>query len=402
MSRTSVFRVGSFRSFFIGQACSYLGDGLRAIAIPLLVFQLTGSAMSLGITYALEFFPFSIFSLVAGSFSDRLDRRRLMLTTDIVRLVIMIGFAALFFTHQLTLPLLYTGVVLLSIMAAMFLGGQASSIPFLLGKDRAKAAVAALVATEQGMNLIAPPVGGAIFALKGALPALLFNAGTYLASTASLATVRNFGPDAPSGFPSLRVISADVAKGWTYIMRDPAMRMLTWLQLTYNFFGMIGYTTVIPYLKREFLATDQQVGIAFGVFALGAVLGSVLAGKTHLPFGRVLVLSGIIDAFTGLPLIFTHDLRIAVLSFSLGSLFGIYQIANVIAWRMRVVPEAMVGRVFGVIRMTVLIGVVPGSILGGTIADTVGARYAFVVSTSGYIITTIWMLCSRALRQDRR
>ena len=402
MSRTSVFRVGSFRSFFIGQACSYLGDGLRAIAIPLLVFQLTGSAMSLGITYALEFFPFSIFSLVAGSFSDRLDRRRLMLTTDIARLVIMIGFAALFFTHRLTLPLLYTGVVLLSIMAAMFLGGQASSIPFLLGKDRAKAAVAALVATEQGMNLIAPPVGGAIFALKGALPALLFNAGTYLASTASLATVRNFGPDAPSGFPSLRVIGADVAKGWTYIMRDPAMRMLTWLQLTFNFFGMIGYTTVIPYLKREFLATDQQVGIAFGVFALGAVLGSVLAGKTHLPFGRVLVISGIMDAFTGLPLIFTHDLRIAVLSFSLGSLFGIYQIANVIAWRMRVVPEEMVGRVFGVIRMTVLIGVVPGSILGGTIADAVGARYAFVVSTSGYIITTIWMLCSRALRQDHR
>ena len=402
MSSASVFRVGSFRSFFIGQACSYLGDGLRAIAIPLLVFQLTGSAMSLGITYALEFFPFSVFSLVAGSFSDRLDRRRLMLTTDIVRLVIMIGFAALFFTHRLTLPLLYTGVVLLSIMAAMFLGGQASSIPFLVGKDRAKAAVAALVATEQGMNLIAPPVGGAIFALKGALPALLFNAGTYLASTASLATVRNFGPDAPSGFPSLRVIGADVAKGWTYIMRDPAMRMLTWLQLTYNFFGMIGYTTVIPYLKREFLATDQQVGIAFGVFALGAVLGSVLAGKTHLPFGRVLVLSGIVDAFTGLPLIFTHDLRLAVLSFSLGSLFGIYQIANVIAWRMRVVPEEMVGRVFGVIRMTVLIGVVPGSILGGTIADAFGARYAFVVSTSGYIITTIWMLCSRALRQDRR
>jgi len=52
--------------------------------------------------------------------------------------------------------------------------------------------------------------------------------------------------------------------------------------------------------------------------------------------------------------------------------------------------------------MTALIGVVPGSILGGTIADAFGARYAFVVSTSGYIITTIWMLCSRALRQDRR
>lgn len=402
MATTSVFRVGSFRSFFIGQTCSYLGDGLRAIAIPLLVFQLTGSAMSLGITYALEFLPFALFSLIAGSFADRVDRRRLMIVTDIVRLAIMLGFALLFFTHQLTLPLLYVGVVLLSIMAAMFLGGQASSIPFLLGKDRAKAAVAALVATEQGMNLIAPPVGGAIFALKGALPALLFNAGTYFASTASLATVKDFGPDAPSGLPSPRVIGDDIVAGWRFIMRDPAMRMLTWLQLTYNFFGMLGFTTVIPYMKREFLATDQQVGIAFGVFAVGAVIGSVIAGKTHLPFGRALIISGVIDAFTGIPLIVTHDLRIAVLSFSIGSLFGIYQIANIIAWRMRVVPEAMVGRVFGVIRMAVLIGVVPGSILGGTIADAYGARVAFIISSSGYILTTIWMLTTRTLREDRR
>ncbi len=60
----------------------------------------------------------------------------------------------------LTLPLLYIGVVLLAICAANFLGAQASSIPFLLGKDRAKAAVAALVATEQGVNLIAPRWAG--------------------------------------------------------------------------------------------------------------------------------------------------------------------------------------------------------------------------------------------------
>jgi len=399
---TSVFRVGSFRSFFIGQAFSYLGDGLRAIAIPLLVFQLTGSAMSLGITYALEFLPFAIFSLVAGSFADRVDRRQLMIGTDIVRFAIMVVFGVLFFTHQLNLPLLYTGVVLLSIMAAMFLGGQVSSIPFLLGKDRAKAAVAALVATEQGMNLIAPPVGGAIFALKGALPALLINAGTYFASTASLATVRDFGPDAPSGYPSLRQIGSDIVAGWTFIMRDPAMRMLTWIQLVYNFFLMLGYTTIIPYFKRDFLATDQQVGIAFGIFALGSVIGSIAAGKWHPSFGRVLIVTNIVGVFAGLPMIFTHDLRVAIFAFTIASMFSIYQIANIIAWRMRVVPEEMVGRVFGVIRMLVLIGVVPGSILGGIIADAYGARLAFVISSFGYLITTIWMVSSRVLREDRR
>jgi MFS family permease len=83
-------------------------------------------------------------------------------------------------------------------------------------------------------------------------------------------------------------------------------------------------------------------------------------------------------------------------------MFSIYQIANIIAWRMRVVPEEMVGRVFGVIRMLVLIGVVPGSILGGIIADAYGARLAFIISSFGYLITTIWMLTTRTLREDRR
>jgi predicted MFS family arabinose efflux permease len=284
----------------------------------------------------------------------------------------------------------------------MFLGGQVSSIPFLLGKDRAKAAVAALVATEQGMNLIAPPVGGAIFALKGALPALLINAGTYFASTASLATVRDFGPDEPSGYPSLRQIGSDIVAGWTFIMRDRAMRMLTWIQLVYNFFLMLGYTTIIPYFKRDFLATDQQIGIAFGIFALGSVIGSIAAGKWHPSFGRVLIVTNIVGVFAGLPMIFTHDLRVAIFAFTIASMFSIYQIANIIAWRMRVVPEEMVGRVFGVIRMLVLIGVVPGSILGGIIADAYGARLAFIISSFGYLITTIWMLTTRTLREDRR
>ena len=163
--RGGAFRSPAFTRFYFGQALSYVGDGLRTIAIPLLVFQLTASAVSLGLTFALEITPFAIFSLIGGSLADRLERRRLMLVCDGVRFAIMLLFAAAFATHRLTLPLLYTGVVLLAICGAIFLGCQSPSIPYLLGKDGAKSAVSALFATEQGVNLIAPPVGGALFNL---------------------------------------------------------------------------------------------------------------------------------------------------------------------------------------------------------------------------------------------
>lgn len=140
-------------------------------------------------TFALEVLPFALFSLVGGSLAGRLDRRKLMLGADALRFAIIAAFTVALWRNALSLPLLYGGVVLLSLCAAVYLGAQASSIPFLLGKDRAKAAVAALVATEQGVNLVAPPVGGAIFGLVGALPALAMNAATYLTSQLSIASV---------------------------------------------------------------------------------------------------------------------------------------------------------------------------------------------------------------------
>src|SRR5580693_8136716 len=94
----SVFASRSFSLFFAGQALSYVGDGLRTIAIPLLVYHLTNSASALGVTYALELLPFAVFGLVGGSLADRIDRRRLMIGCDLVRFAVMalfaIGFAA--------------------------------------------------------------------------------------------------------------------------------------------------------------------------------------------------------------------------------------------------------------------------------------------------------------------
>jgi MFS family permease len=109
----SVFRSSEFCRYYAGQALSYLGDGLRTLVNPLLVFHLTGSAVSLGLTFAFELLPFALFSLLGGSLADRLDRRKLMLGADAVRCLIMTGFTVALWRGVLTLPLLYAGVVLL-------------------------------------------------------------------------------------------------------------------------------------------------------------------------------------------------------------------------------------------------------------------------------------------------
>ena len=129
----SVFRNRSFSLFYTGQAFSYVGDGLRLIAIPLLVYHLTGSALSIGVTYALELGPYALFGLLGGSFADRLDRRRLMIGCDAARFLVMARFAVGYARGFLTLGVLYGGIVAMSIAAAIFSGSVSSTIPYLVG-----------------------------------------------------------------------------------------------------------------------------------------------------------------------------------------------------------------------------------------------------------------------------
>jgi MFS family permease len=400
--RGGAFRSPAFVRFYFGQAFSYLGDGLRTLAIPLLVFKLTGSAVSLGLTFALEIAPFALVSLLGGSLADRLERRRLMLACDAIRFAIMILIAAAFALHRLTLPLLYGGVAMLAVCGAVFLGCQAPSIPYLLGKDGAKSAVAALIATEQGVNLIAPPVGGALFNLMGPLPALALNALTYLTSQVSIASVADFGPERPTGLPDIREIGADIAAGWRFIVRDRALRTLTFAQLLMNAFAIMGFVVVIPYLKREFGADDRLVGLTFGAISIGTVLGSVVSGRTHWPFGKALTIAFVLDSLCWSPTIWTHSLPVAIVAMTAASACGIYAISSLIAWRMRIIPAEMVGRVFGVIRLIAVIGMLPGSLAGGAIGDHFGTRMAMLVSTAGYALLALALSTMTSLRNDQR
>ena len=195
--------------------------------------------------------------------------------------------------------------------------------------------------------------------------------------------MRDFGPERPSGFPDLREIVADIAAGWQFVMRDAALRSLTFAQLFINAFAIMGFVVVIPYLKREFGASDQLVGLTFGAISVGTVIGSLVSGRTHWPFGKALIAAFILDSLTWSPTIWTHSLPVAITAMTAASACGIYAVSSLVAWRMRIIPEAMVGRVFGVIRLVAIIGMLPGSLAGGAIGDRYGTRTAMLISTAG-------------------
>ncbi|MBV9972320.1 MAG: MFS transporter, partial [Candidatus Eremiobacteraeota bacterium] len=384
----SIFASRSFRQYYIGQTFSYLGDGLRLLAVPLLVYYLTHSALSTGVSLVLEVAPFAFLGPIAGSFADRLDRRRLMITCDFVRFLIMATFAITYATHTLTLTMVYGGLIMLSVCASFFLGGQASSIPYLLGPERSTEAVSALVAAESATNLVTPVIGGALFSLLGPLPALTMNAFTYGISQFSLSRVPTLGPDKRNGAPSLHELMDDIGQGFGFLVRDVPMRTMALTSLAMNAFGFGSYAILIPYLKRQFGASDHQVGFFLGISALGAIAGSLFAGKTanRWPFGRALVTAMLFDALIFVPFVFASNLYVGALFWALANMAANFEIAQIIGWRLRITPEHMVGRVTGAVRLVVLLGMVPSVVILGYIADHVGAHVAMAICAFGYVI----------------
>jgi MFS family permease len=398
----SAFRSSAFSRFYAGQTLSYLGDGLRTLAIPLLVFRLTGSATAIGWTWGLELLPYAFVSVIGGSLADRVDRRRLMIASDALRFTVMALFSILFATGHLSIGMVYGGVVVLAVGGSIFLGAQTPSLRYILGADGVKSGMSSLVATEQTVGLVAPPLGGALMGVMGPLPALVLNTITYLFSQAAIASVPTFGPDAPRGVPTPREIADDVVTGWRHLMADAAIRTTAFYSLFFNVVGSIGFVALIPYFKRAFAANDAAVGIAFGCFAGGAAVGSLIAGRTHWPVGRALVIANLIDGVGWLPLPWAHAMPVAVAGVVVSSMTAGFFITTIISWRMRILPEELVGRVFGVVRLVALGGILPGSLAGGWLADHVGVRETMAISAFGYLVTSVCMATSRAVREERR
>ncbi len=399
-----IFASTSFTRYFIGQAFSYVGDGLRTIALPLLVFHLTHSALSTGGAFIAEVLPFTLLAVVGGSLADRVDRRRLMITCDAVRCVVMLVLAVLFMTHHLTVPMIYAALAIIASTAAFFLGGQSSSIPYLLGRNLTTRAMSALVAAESTSNLVVPAIGAAIFAVFGPLPALFANAGTYFASQVAIAGVPTLGPETPGKLPSWRELIADIRLGFRTLFGDASMRAQAFVAMGLNALGYSCFAILIPFLKRDFGASDQMVGIFFSMLAIGAVCGAILAGRVdrRWPFGKMLTIAYAIDAIIFLPVLIAPNIWVCAAFWSLTSVLTNFEVSQILGWRMRVIPEELIGRTMGAVRLTVLIALPPSVVIAGWIADHVSPWAAMCACGLGYMIIAGAAIATPAIRSEAR
>lgn len=213
--------------FFVlwtASAISTIGDGVTMAAGPLLVASLTSSASAVAGVAFVQQLPWLLFALVSGAFVDRLDRRRLIVTVDLLRaaaLSVLVVAAAI---ATVTVPIVYAVFFLLGIGETLAGTASAALLPAVVPAARLGDANARLMATFTiGNQILAKPLGAWLFVIGAAAPFGL-EAVSFVVAAALVATMRGAGArTVPRAGVSVR---ADVAEGVRWLWRHGLLRTL--------------------------------------------------------------------------------------------------------------------------------------------------------------------------------
>lgn len=375
-----------FWLYFSGQSVSQLGSSFTTFALPLLVFKLAHSATSLAITTAATFLPYLLFGLVLGAVVDRVDRRRMMLRTDMARALVVAVLPVLSLLGVLEVWQIYVVTFVQSTLGILFGCGEFAAIPALVGEDELVTANARVMATNNVGPVLGPTVAGALVALVPVAQLLFFDAGSFVVSACCLAAIQrsfNEGMAPVSRVGSLvGSLLADVREGLGYVWRHPALRSISIMMALINFVYSTASAQLVLFAKRALHASNSEVGFLFACGAAGIVVVSLLAGpiRRRLSFAvtalGALVVSGL--ALTAMALV--HSYPAALVLWGASSGFGLLLNINTGALRQAIVPPQLFGRVVSVAQVLAWSAIPLGSIAGAAAinASSVTTVYALI------------------------
>ena len=373
---------------------SSAGDGMFLTAFPLLAAILTRDPVLIaGVTIASRL-PWLMFSLFTGALADRMDRRKLMIGADLIRLVIvgLLGVAIL--TDVVNIWMLYLCAFLLGTCETLHVNAAQDLIPAIVKPEdlleaNARFASGQIVAAQ----FIGPPLGVAMFNASMSLP-FLADAATFAGSAALVARV----PDEHAVERPTTKILQDIKDGIRYTIETVSLRRLTEILMVVNFFYFAANSLLVLY-NEDLLGGNK---ITFTALSVGAASGTVISRffldkiTTKLGKTRTLQVSLWAWAIATIGLAVAWEPILAIVMHLVLGLGSGWWIALNTTLRQQITPTRMLGRMNAVSR-TVTWGIVPfGALFGGIAARVVGLRGPFIISA--VVMTSYALFAKRLLK----
>jgi MFS family permease len=368
----------AFRLVQLATGVSGLGDGLVLAAFPLLAARTTDDPrLVVAVTVAARL-PWLLVALPAGALVDRSDRRRLVVTVEAARAVVLAIFALAVFAGHGTLAFLLVTVFLVGTGETLVTSASHAVLPELVPPQRLATANGTLFSTETATeNLIGPAIGGVLFAAAMVLP-FAVDAVSFGLAALLLAVALPRGLHRPASPPVTR-LREDVAEGFSYFVHHPTLRLIGLLTASLAFCQAIVFGPLVLFALQGLGLSDAGYGLLLGVAAIGNVLGGAVAGRLDQQFGaRVLLpFGGVLAAAAYVMCGLSTSLVLAAVALGIEAVaVALGNVAN-LTLRQRLIPSELLGRVGNVLRFFIFGAIPLGGLLGGSLVQWFGVRAPF-------------------------
>ncbi len=394
------FRSFNYRTWFIGGLISNVGGWMQATAQDWVVLtQLTDNdATAMGFTMALQFGPPLVLVSLTGWVADRFDRRKILLVTQSVLMLLALGIAALLLTDVMTLPLMYCFALAFGMTNAFDAPARQAFVSDTVSLADASNAVALGSASFNMARLIGPAVGGVLIIAVGTGWVFVLNAATFLAMLIALLMMRTaeLNPRVKSAGRS------GLAEGFRYVWGRSDLKVVFVMVFLIGAFGM-NFPIFASTMALEFGRDADGYGLLSSVLAIGSLAGALLAARRDRARVRVLIIAaggfGVASIVSSwMPSYATYATLLVFVGFT-----TVTTLTTANGYVQTTTDPALRGRVLA-LYMAVVMGSTPiGAPIAGWITDAASPRVAILVGgiagIAAMAVGLSWIMFSGRLRR---
>jgi MFS family permease len=360
------------------------------------VFKLTGSALALGATLAIYTAPQLFFGLAIGAWTDRTDRKRLMILVDLLSAVTIASVAVASGAGLLSLWWIYAVVFVSSTLSIFFVAAEFGAIPSLVDSGELVSANGRIQASFAAASVLGPLAAGALLVFVPVEVILLLDAASFVASAVMLSLIaRPFNAPITKRATSIR---QDIVEGLRYVLSHPVLRNISLMMAMINMVGATVFAQLVLFAKQALRAEDSEVGLLFAAGGAGVVVLSLAAGplRKRWSFGNVALGALMLSGLLTVALAYTTSLWLAVVLWAISSGLGVLFNINTGSLRQAIVPNQMLGRVISIAMVLAWSANPIGALAGGLLIERTGdVRLVYaVIGLVTFLIALVFRVAS--------
>lgn len=374
-----MWRDADFVRYFSARTVSFTGAVVTWVALPVLVYRMTGSAAWTSTTVVVETLPMVLLGLVGGALGDRRDRRRVMVRADLVSDAAIGSIALAHLLGRLTLAHLLVAAFVSASAVTIFDGSNWGALPAIVGRDRLPEANARVWGVQSLLEVGLPAAVGVALAFVAPAALLAIDAASFFASAA---LIRSISSNLQLHQADSRTtMLADIREGVGYLFSHPVLRPLLAVSVIGSASGGGMVALMVVWADRQLgIGTGGvRFGLLAGAWSAGAALAAALLPRLIRRWGAVGLtrFAAWVVPLCILATALTTDYSVALAVWSTYAVVHVSQYSAVITYRQQIVPDALLSRVSSTARV---IGWGAGSMGGALAAGQLAERFGLPVA----------------------